>query len=600
MNFKRECDSMQTKSNSENYTDLFNKYRGHPLKIILNFYHGQIYTLIKSTFFLILQNLPLWLIPIITANIIDIATYPNQHKVSDIWLNSVVLFIFIIQNIYSTYSVSKIYDKLIRKIEYSLRSSLIEKIQQLSIMYTKNTSSGKLQSKIMRDCENIETLLSTMYRSMFIILVSIIIAVVVTIRKCPIVMAFFLIIIPAEIMMLKCLKKIIKNKNSQFRSEVEKTQSNVSEMIELIPVTRAHGLQQREIKKMENSFGTVMNAGYSLDKTNNFFNACTWVLMQIANLGCLAFSGYLAFKGKITVGEVVLYQTYFGQIVSNINGLLNMYPQITKGIESVNSIGEVLYEKKIETNNSILPLSEMRGKVEFRNVFYKYDDSTKWILNDFSLCVNPGESIAFVGGSGAGKSTILNLLIGFDNPQNGRLLIDGINMINLDINEFRKHIAVVPQNTILFSGSIRDNITYGIDNITDEKLWQVLKDVGLDDVVGNLPEGLNTYIGERGGNLSGGQRQRISIARALLRNPKIIIFDEATSALDSVSEKQVQAAVDKMMKQCTTFLVAHRLSTIKNADRIAVIESGSITEIGTYDQLMEKRGTFYNLKKLQE
>ena len=467
-------------------------------------------------------------------------------------------------------------------------------------MYHKNTSSGKLQSKIMRDCENIETLLSTMYRNLYIILVSIIIAVVITMRKCPIVMMFFLVMVPAEIIMLKCLRKTIKRKNSQFRSEVENAQSNVSEMIELIPVTRAHGLQNREIRKMENSFGTVMDAGYTLDKTNSFFNACTWVLMQMANLGCLAFSGYLAFKGKITVGEVVLYQTYFGQIVSNINALLNMYPQITKGVESINSIGEVLYEERVETNNSILPLSQMKGKVEFRDVFYKYDDSPNWILNDFNLCVKPGESIAFVGGSGAGKSTLLNLLIGFDKPQEGKILIDGINMKNLDINEFRKYIAVVPQNTILFSGSIRDNITYGIDNVTDERLWKILRDVGLDDIISNMPNGLNTNLGEHGGNLSGGQRQRISIARALLRNPQIIIFDEATSALDSVSEKKVQNAIDKMMKQCTTFFVAHRLSTIKNVDRIVVMENGTISEMGTYEELMEKGGAFYHLKKLQE
>ena len=584
----------------DNCTNLFNENKGHPIKILLKFYQGQIPTLIKSTFFLTLQNLPAWLIPIITSNIINIVTYPESHTASDIWINAAVLAIFILQNIFSTYSVSKIYDRLIRKIEYSLRSSLIEKIQQLSIMYHKNTSSGKLQSKIMRDCENIETLLSTMYRNLYIILVSIIIAVVITMRKCPIVMMFFLVMVPAEIIMLKCLRKTIKRKNSQFRSEVENAQSNVSEMIELIPVTRAHGLQNREIRKMENSFGTVMDAGYTLDKTNSFFNACTWVLMQMANLGCLAFSGYLAFKGKITVGEVVLYQTYFGQIVSNINALLNMYPQITKGVESINSIGEVLYEERVETNNSILPLSQMKGKVEFRDVFFKYDDSPNWILNDFNLCVKPGESIAFVGGSGAGKSTLLNLLIGFDKPQEGKILIDGINMKNLDINEFRKYIAVVPQNTILFSGSIRDNITYGIDNVTDERLWKILRDVGLDDIISNMPNGLNTNLGEHGGNLSGGQRQRISIARALLRNPQIIIFDEATSALDSVSEKKVQNAIDKMMKQCTTFFVAHRLSTIKNVDRIVVMENGTISEMGTYEELMEKGGAFYHLKKLQE
>ncbi len=591
---------MKKNQSNKTYTQIFNENKGHPLKILLAFFDGQVHTILTSTFFLTLQNLPQWLIPIITSNIINIATYPDSHSVNEIWINAILLVLLILQNIPSTYCVSLFYDRLIRKIEYSLRSALIEKLQQLSITYHKNTSSGKLQSKIMRDCENVETLLSTMFRNLFMIIVSVVIAVVVTLQKCPVVIVFFLILVPAEILMLKCLRRGIQHRNNKFRTEIEQTQSNVSEMLDLIPVTRAHGLQRREITKMDSRFGNVMNAGYSLDKTNWFFNACSWVLMQTANLSCLVFTGYLAYKGEITVGEVVLYQTYFGQIVNSINWLIGLYPQITKGMESVNSIGEVLYEERIETNNSILPLSEIQGGVTFRDIFYKYDDGDRWILNNFNLTVKPGESVAFVGGSGAGKSTILNLLIGFDRPQDGEILIDRINMQNLDLNEYRSHIAVVPQNTILFSGTIRDNITYGIDNVTDERLWEILKDVGLDDIVRELPSGLDTYLGEHGGNMSGGQRQRISIARALLRNPKIIIFDEATSALDSVSEKKVQEAVDRMMKHCTTFLVAHRLSTIKNADRIAVIERGSIVEIGSYDELMDKKGAFYQLKKLQE
>ena len=168
------------------------------------------------------------------------------------------------------------------------------------------------------------------------------------------------------------------------------------------------------------------------------------------------------------------------------------------------------------------------------------------------------------------------------------------------MTSYRSQIAVVPQNTILFAGTVKDNITYGLDGVSDDKVMEVLAAVGLDDLVSEMPWGMHTHLGEHGGKLSGGQRQRISIARALLRNPKIIIFDEATSALDSASEKKVQAAVDNMMKQCTTFLVAHRLSTIKNADKIAFVKNGSITEIGSYDELMAKKGDFYQLKQLQD
>ncbi len=587
-------------SNDGDYTRLFLENRGHPLKILFNFYKGQTVPILKSIFLCTMQNLPLWLIPIITSNIINTVTYPDEHTIAVICLNAAVLTVFLLQNIFSTYGVSKVYDKLIRHIEYALRSSLIQKLQELSIMFHKNTNSGKLQSKIMRDCENIEALLSMIFRNFFIIVISMLIAIGVTLFKCPVVMLFFLFMVPAEIILLKVLRKTIQRKNNEFRSEIENAQSDVSEMIELIPVTRAHGLQSREIQKMDCRLNSVMGTGYSLDKTNNLFGACSWVLMQTANLACLSFSGYLAYKGKITVGEVVLYQTYFSQIVGNINSLLNLYPQITKGLESINSVGEILAEEHVEINNSLIPLDNIQGQVEFRNVYYKYEDSSEWTLKNLNLSVKAGESIAFVGGSGSGKSTILNLLIGFDRPQEGKILIDGINMQNIDINKFRSHIAVVPQNTILFSGTVRDNITYGTTGVTDVQIWEILKDVGLDDIVASFPAKLNTQLGEHGGKMSGGQRQRISIARALLRNPEIIIFDEATSALDSVSEQKVQQAVERMMKHCTTFLVAHRLSTIKNADRIAVIENGTISEIGSYSELMKKEGAFYKLKKLQE
>ncbi|WP_246040273.1 ABC transporter ATP-binding protein [Ectobacillus funiculus] len=279
--------------------------------------------------------------------------------------------------------------------------------------------------------------------------------------------------------------------------------------------------------------------------------------------------------------------------------MITLIPTIAKGLESVNSIGEILTAGEVETHENKPKLNQVYGNFSLQHISYRYPHTNQNILHNLNLEVRQGETVAFVGESGSGKSTILNLLIGFIQPTEGNILLDGNDMTSIDLRSFRNHLAVVPQTTILFSGTIRQNITYGMPSVTEEELKRVLIAANLWDVIKKLPDGLDTKIGEHGDKLSGGQRQRISIARALIRNPKVIILDEATSALDSHSERKIQEALDILCQGRTTFIVAHRLSTIRNADKIAVIENGHCVEFGTYDELMTKKGKFYELKQLQ-
>ena len=211
-----------------------------------------------------------------------------------------------------------------------------------------------------------------------------------------------------------------------------------------------------------------------------------------------------------------------------------------------------------------------------------------------------GECMAFVGASGSGKSTVMNMIIGFLKPTEGELLIDGKNICDLDLPDYRRNLSVVPQNSVLFEGSIRENITYGLKKYTEEQLNDAVERANVNEFLPEMPNGLDSNVGEHGGKLSGGQKQRIAIARALIRDPRILILDEATSALDNVSEYHVQKAIESVIKGRTTFIVAHRLSTIRCADRIACMEGGRIVELGTYDELMAKKGKFYELKQMSE
>ncbi|MFA6857959.1 MAG: ATP-binding cassette domain-containing protein, partial [Treponema sp.] len=295
----------------------------------------------------------------------------------------------------------------------------------------------------------------------------------------------------------------------------------------------------------------------------------------------------------------VMYQSYFTTIVGQISAVIGLLPVITKGLESVDSVGDILLSGDIEDSDRKPKLEKVDGHIELKNVSFAYPGSTVPVLNKINLDIPKGSTVAFVGGSGAGKSTILNLVIGFLKPTAGQVLIDGHDLMSVSMKSYRTHLSVVPQQSILFTGTIRENITYGKDDINDGRLEQVIKAANLDDVIADMPDGLSTMVSEHGNNLSGGQKQRISIARAFIRDPSILVLDEATSALDSVSEKKIQDALQHLIKGRTTLIVAHRLSTIRNADHIAVIAGGGIEEYGTYDGLMQKKGIFYRMHELQ-
>lgn len=581
------------------FIECYKKHKGHPMQILLGLYKGNYHKFFLAVIFFFIKHAPVWVLPIVTANIINDITSGSPETYQNIIIQAMIMIVLVALNIPMNYMYTRYKSLATRYAETGLRRALVRKLQQLSISYHKETQSGRLQSKIMRDVEAVETLSTQMFLSILNIALNIAIALIVTINKSLVVFIFFLLTTPIAAATMVFFRNVMKKRNNEFRKEMEETSARVMEMVELIPVTRAHALEEEEVQKMSGQLFAVAEKGYRLDVIQSLFGSVGWAIFQIFQVVCLGFTGFLAIKGTVMPGDITLYQSYFATIVSQVSSLMSLIPTIAKGIESVNSIGEVLLEDDIEQNEGKEIIKDIHGEFDFKDVTFRYNNIDRPVLHNLNLHVDKGETIALVGESGAGKSTILNLVIGFNQVNSGEVLIDGHNMKDIDLRSYRKHLAVVPQTSILFSGTIRDNITYGVDNVDEATLDEIVKAANLTDLINSLPDGLDTMVGEHGGKLSGGQRQRISIARALIRNPKVIVLDEATSALDSISEKLIQEALNNLTKDRTTFIVAHRLSTIKDADKIAVIADGHCVEYGTYDELMNLKGEFYQMKKIQ-
>lgn len=553
-----------------------------------------------SSLLYIVKASPTWAIPLVTAEVINIITNPGDDTVRKLILYGIILFVLLIQNIPMHVLYARFTDRMLRTVGAGLRNTLVKKLQHLSITYHKEIESGRIQSKFLRDIEAVEFLNTHFIKSVIPSLISVAVSVGIALSKSRIVTLFFLIVIPINVMLVYAFRSTISTTNRKFRKETENISARVSNMLGMIPVTKAHGLENEEIAHLEENIRRLREQGLILDKVTAYFGSILWVISQMMSAVCLFFTGYLALKGKIQVGDMVLYQNYFNSISNNIQSLINIYPELTKGLESIRSVSEIVLSDRIEDNSNKIRLRYVHGSISFDHVYYRYPNSDEDIIKDFSLNVEPGECIAFVGASGSGKSTVMNMIIGFLIATRGTVKIDGKPIEDLNLVDYRHFISVVPQNSILFTGSIRENITYGLTGITEERLAEVVRLANIDEFTDNLPDGLDTMIGEDGGKLSGGQKQRISIARALIRDPKILILDEATSALDNISEYHVQKAISHLIKGRTTFIVAHRLSTIRDADRIVVMDNGKCVETGSYDELMAKKGKFYELKTLND
>lgn len=570
-----------------------------PFKVLAKLFKGYYLKLVFSAFLYVMKSLPTLYIPIATSDIVDAVVSNSLNATEIIFKSFLISSTLLLIHMPLHYWYTAITSKLFRSVEAGLRGAIVKKLQKLTMKFNKELESGRIQSKIIRDAEYVRDFCNSIFQTgVDTIFIFVCVFTVLLRRGDHLVLMFFAIIIPVAAIIRQIFKSKMSASHKSFRHEMESTTSKVVDVIEMMPITRAHAVEDVEEKQVNTVLTGTAEKAHKLDKTLGTFVSVTWASFNFFKLLCLCFSAVLALKKIISVGAVTLYQSYFAQLFSVVNSIINLLPVISKGGDSIASIGEILSSDDVEHNEEKQKLPSVYGRFEFKDVKFGYETG-RLVLKGLNLTVEAGETIAIVGESGAGKSTILNLVTGFYFVNDGEVIIDGNNIKDIDLVAYRKNIAIVPQTNVMFSGSIRDNILYGVENKSETELNEAIKAACLDDVINHMPDGVNTFIGERGAKLSGGQKQRISIARAIIRNPKIIIFDEATSALDTVSECKIQTALNNLTKNRTTFIVAHRLSTIRNADKIAVMKDGVCVEYGTYGELMSKKGDFYNFKILQ-
>ncbi|MDP4155065.1 MAG: ABC transporter ATP-binding protein [Bacillota bacterium] len=554
---------------------------------------------------LIKFSIPL-IIPLLIKYVVDDIVGNNhliQHekitKLLYIMISMVVIFVILrppieyFRQYYAQWTANKIL--------YEIRDKLYSHIQKLSFKFYANNRSGEIISRMINDVEQTKDFVITGLMNLWLDMSTIIIAIAMMVSMNIKLTIISILLFPLYAFSVKYffgrLRKLTRVR-SQALAEV---QGYLHERVQGMPVIKSFAIEKYEQSQFAKQNNNFLNKALQHTSWNAKSFAAVNTITDIAPLLVIGYSAYLVINHSLTLGTMVAFFAYIDKLYDPLRRLVNSSTTLTQSLASMDRVFQLLDEKyDIVDAPDAIDCKKVKGDITFENVQFAYEENAESVLKDISLVVKQGETIALVGMSGGGKSTFVSLIPRFYDVTSGRILLDGTDIRGFNVQTLRDKIGVVFQDNILFSDSVKANILLGRPDASDEEVIEAAKAANAHEFILGLSEGYDTKVGERGVKLSGGQKQRIAIARVFLKNPPLLILDEATSALDLESEHSIQESLNILAHNRTTFIVAHRLSTITHANRIVLMENGKIKEVGTHDELMEKQGSYFKLFQIQQ
>lgn len=581
------------------------KSNGKLIRRFLPYYKRHLPTMFFDLFCAALTTLCELVLPMIVREITGRATTDLASLTIPLIVHCAIIYIILrVIDTVANYFMASVGHIMGTRIENDMRHDLFSHLQKLSFSYYDNTKVGTLMSRITNDLFDVTEFAHHCPEEFFIAGIKIICAfILLCTMSVPLTLIIFAVI-PIMIITLMYFRRRMKKNFAESRKQIGELNSQVEDSLLGIRVVKSFAreeLEQSKFDKGNRDFLRLKTERYRIMaqfmSSTRLFDGIMYIVVVV--VGALFMLLPAENPASITPADYVAYLMFVTTLLTSIRRIVEFAEQFQQGMSGIERFAEIMdTEPDITDAKDAIKLENVKGEVEFADVSFAYDSGDKNVLTHLNLKVRAGESIALVGPSGGGKTTLCSLIPRFYEASSGAILVDGNDIKKVTMASLRDNIGVVQQDVYLFSGSVRENIAYGKNGATDEEIIEAAKLAGAHEFISSLPNGYDTYVGERGVKLSGGQKQRISIARLFLKNPPILILDEATSALDNESEKLVQESLEKLARGRTTFTIAHRLTTIRNADRILVLTENGIEESGTHRELIEKGGLYSELYKL--
>lgn len=550
--------------------------------------------------FLILTSGTALLFPWLLGNLIKSVEVKNFDKINEIGL--LLIIVLVLQSVFSYYRIY-LFVNYTENTLASLRQAIYSHMIKLPMKFFADQRVGDLNSRISTDISQIQDTLTTtiaeFLRQFFLIVGGIILLLFISPKLTLLMLAIVPVVAVAAVIFGRFIRKISKD----VQDKIAESNTIVQETLQGITNVKAFANEFFENSRYKRSTEIIVKSAILGGKYRGAFASFIIFCLFGAIVAVIWYGVLLASSGQLFIGDLIKFILYSVYVGASFGGIAELYAQIQKAVGATERVFEILDEEAelLDITEHNVITNRIKGDVELENLTFTYPSRKEiQVLKGINLTANKGETIAIVGPSGSGKSTLIGLLLRFYDPESGRILIDGKDAKSYSLTELRNNMAIVPQDVILFGGTIKENIAYGKPTATIAEIVEAARKANALEFIETFPEQFETLVGERGIKLSGGQRQRIAIARAVLKDPSILILDEATSSLDSESERVVQEALDKLMVGRTSFVIAHRLSTIRKADKIVVIEKGLVREIGTHEELIQQEnGLYRGLSRLQ-